>query len=95
MKKWKIIYYIAKALLILFFIAIVLQLICLTIQCKTANISYPHDTIGGIVYNWKEEFLLSACMYILGIIMKFGISVMIDIIVMVFALYKLKRMENK
>lgn len=83
MKKWKNVRIVTVTILVLF----VLYLIIDVITC--INMEYPHPMLGLDAYNWLDQFKtdLILTLYL------FGIPLLIDIILLVISIIKLKNRQ--
>lgn len=83
MKKWKNVRIVTVTILVLF----VLYLIIDVITC--INMEYPHPMLGLDAYNWLDQFKtdLIITLYL------FGIPLLIDIILLVISIIKLKNRQ--
>ncbi len=83
MKKWKNVRIVTVTILVLF----VLYLIIDVITC--INMEYPHPMLGLDAYNWLDQFKtdLIITLYL------FGIPLLIDIILLVISIIKLKNKQ--
>ena len=80
MKKWKIIRNITVSLLVLFVIYLVIDVIC------CINMEYPHPMLGIDAHNWGDQFRTD----LLFILYIFGIPLIIDIVLLVVSIVKLR-----
>lgn len=85
MKKWNIIRNITVSLLVLFVIYLIVDVIC------CINMEYPHPMLGIDAYNWGDQFRTD----LLFILYLFGIPLIIDIVLLVISIVKLKNKNEK
>lgn len=85
MKKWKIIKIVTIIILIIFMI----YLICDAVAC--ISLEYPRPTLGIDTHNWIELFIID----VVFIFITFGIPIIIDIILLIISIIKLKKCRNK
>ena len=80
-KIWKIIRGITIGVLVLFFIWMIID----SISCM--NMKYPHPMLGIDAYKWTDQFLVDMAftLYI------FGIPLLIDIVLLVISIVKIKK----
>lgn len=84
MKKWKIVKTITIVILILAIAYLLYDLfICLSID-------YPVPMLGVDAYNWTDLFLVD-CMFFFFV---FGIPLVIDIILLIVSLVKIKKIKT-
>ena len=86
-KKWKIILIISSIILII----CILMAISDAISCYTRDIQYPYPALGIAVSHWYEQFIIDIvlALYIIGI------PLIIDIVLLIIAIIKLKRKDKK
>lgn len=86
-KKWKIILIISSIILII----CILMAISDAISCYTRDIQYPYPALGIDVSHWYEQFFIDIvlALYIIGI------PLIIDIVLLIIAIIKLKRKDKK
>ena len=84
MRKWKIIRFIT----IVFFIIFFLYLLSDAVNCM--NMSYPHPMVGIDASNWIEQFTVD----LLFIMINWGIPLVIDIVLMIISVIKVKKSKN-
>ena len=85
MKKWNIIRNITVSLLVLFVIYLIIDVIC------CINMEYPHPMLGIDAHNWGDQFRTD----LLFILYLFGIPLIIDIVLLVISIVKLKNKNEK
>lgn len=85
MKKWKIIEIVTIIILVVF----VMYLVFDAVTCT--QMDYPHPMLGIEAYTWIDQF--SVDLYFILII--FGLPIMIDIILLIVSIIKLKKCKNK
>ena len=85
MKKWKVIRNITVSLLVLFVIYLIIDVIC------CINMEYPHPMLGIDAHNWGDQFRTD----LLFILYLFGIPLIIDIVLLVISIVKLKNKNEK
>ena len=85
MKKWNIIRNITVSLLVLFVIYLIIDVIC------CINMEYPHPMLGIDAYSWIDQFRTD----LLFILYLFGIPLIIDIVLLVISIVKLKNKNEK
>lgn len=85
MKKWKVIRAITISLLILFIIYLIKD----AVGC--INMEYPHPMLGLDAHNWGDQFRTD----LLFILYIFGIPLIIDIVLLVISIVKLKNKNEK
>ena len=83
MRKWKIIRFIT----IVFFIIFFLYLLSDAVNCM--NMSYPHPMVGIDASNWIEQFTVD----LLFIMINWGIPLVIDIVLMIISVIKVKKLK--
>lgn len=83
MRKWKIIRFIT----IVFFIIFFLYLLSDAVNCM--NMSYPHPMVGIDASNWIEQFTVD----LLFIMINWGIPLVIDIVLMIIFVIKVKKLK--
>lgn len=87
MKKWKIIRTITIAILIIFIVIVLWNLI----SAYTAKVTYPYPALGIDVNNWFDRFCIN-----MGIILYIlGIPMVVDIVLIIVSLLKLKRNKQE
>ena len=84
-KKWNIIRNITVSLLVLFVIYLIIDVIC------CINMEYPHPMLGIDAHNWGDQFRTD----LLFILYLFGIPLIIDIVLLVISIVKLKNKNEK
>lgn len=52
---------------------------------------YPHEVLGILAKNWTSQFIID----LVFILLSFGIFLIIDIIVLILATQKIKKLENE
>ncbi len=82
-KKWKIILIVTSIILII----CVLRIIIDAIYCYTLDIKYPYPALGIDIHNWHEQFRLDMVFFFYII----GIPLIVDIILLVVSIIKLKK----
>ena len=85
MKKWKVIRNVTVSLLVLFVIYLIIDVIC------CINMEYPHPMLGIDAHNWGDQFRTD----LLFILYLFGIPLIIDIVLLVISIVKLKNKNEK
>ena len=85
MKKWKIIKVVTTIILIVFMMYLILDAIICT------QMKYPHPMLGIDAYTWIDQFSVD----LVFIFITFGIPVVIDIILLVISVIKLRKYKNK
>ena len=87
MKKWKIMRTITIAILIIFIVIVLWNLI----SAYTVKVTYPYPALGIEVNNWFDRFCI-----IMGIILYFlGIPMVVDIVLIIVSIIKLKRNKQE
>ena len=86
-KKWKIILIVTSIILII----CVLRIIIDAIYCYTVDIKYPCPALGIDIHNWYEQFRLDMVFFFYIM----GIPLIIDIVLLIIAIIKLKRKDKK
>ena len=85
MKKWNIIRNITVSLLVLFVIYLIIDVIC------CINMESPQPMLGIDAYSWIDQFRTD----LLFILYLFGIPLIIDIVLLVISIVKLKNKNEK
>lgn len=83
MLKWKIISFITIVFLIIFFIYVLSD----AVNCM--NMYYPHPMLGTEASNWIEQFTAD----LLFIMIIWGIPLVIDIVLMIISIIKVKKVK--
>ena len=83
MKKWKTIRTITTLILIIFIVIVLWNLI----SAYTAKVTYPYPALGIDINNWFDRFCLNIG-FVLYII---GIPMIIDVVLMIISIIKIKK----
>lgn len=87
MKKWKTIRTITTLIIIIFIVIVLWNLI----SAYTAKVTYPYPALGIDINNWLDRFCLN-----MGFILYIGgIPIIIDIVLMIISIIKIKKMEKR
>lgn len=87
MKKWKRIRTITTLIIIIFIVIVLWNLI----SAYTAKVTYPYPALGIDINNWLDRFCLN-----MGFILYIGgIPIIIDIVLMIISIIKIKKMEKR
>lgn len=81
MKKWKIIKLVTIIILSIFMMYLVYDAIICT------QMNYPHPMLGIEAHTWIEQFSVD----LIFILITFGIPIIIDIILLIVSIIKLKK----
>ena len=87
MKKWKIIFKITLAILIIFIIIAIIH----AISVYSSDVTYPYSALGTDVHNWFDAFMIDIAFYLYI----FGMPLIIDIILFIISIIKIKKLKNK
>ena len=87
MKKWKTIRTITTLIIIIFIVIVLWNLI----SSYTAKVTYPYPALGIDINNWLDRFCLN-----MGFILYIGgIPIIIDIVLMIISIIKIKKVEKR
>lgn len=87
MKKWKTIRTITTLIIIIFIVIVLWNLI----SAYTAKVTYPYPALGIDINNWLDRFCLN-----MGFILYIGgIPIIIDIVLMIISIIKIKKVEKR
>ena len=87
MKKWKRIRTITTLIIIIFIVIVLWNLI----SAYTAKVTYPYPALGIDINNWLDRFCLN-----MGFILYIGgIPIIIDIVLMIISIIKIKKVEKR
>ncbi len=84
---WKLVCIITSTILILFISIVLWNLI----SAYMAKVTYPYPALGIDIYNWFDRFLLNTAF----VIYIFGIPVIIDIVIMIISIVKIKKSKKE
>ncbi len=84
MKKWKIVKFVTLIVVIIFIIYLVFD----AIACM--NMNYPHSMLGIDANTWLDQFVVDLAV----IFATFGIPLIIDTVLFIIAMRKIKKFKN-